>query len=340
VFSGSFSVYYGYSFDDENFVESQSDKMALDLNATIDEFNTVSVKVGLADALYFDDSVDGALNAFDGDFANRGDYLRMDQYYLTSDITGALGVDGPVGVTMEFGKYGLASTDVSGKAPSSYTSGSETDNAVAIGMDFDIMGLATLSVDTFPGSWINAEAVDEFGITLKAMGIADMVDVAAYFILSEYDPSKDFNGDTVDGDGDSVGGSVGVAVTDMIGVGANFEYRLDDEVALAGLNVGFTMDALALGVAGKIGDFDDLEGSMAVKLSASYMLSDALSVYGALEASGFDNFEAATSLAYDAGIKTALAGLGVQVGFSNNYDFIAPEDDFANVLYMKLSVAF
>jgi hypothetical protein len=33
AFSGSFSVYYGYSFDNEVFVESQSDKMALDLNA-------------------------------------------------------------------------------------------------------------------------------------------------------------------------------------------------------------------------------------------------------------------------------------------------------------------
>jgi hypothetical protein len=65
-----------------------------------------------------------------------------------------------------------------------------------------------------------------------------------------------------------------------------------------------------------------------------------LSVYGALEAGGFDDFDAQDSLSYDVGIKTALAGLGVQVGFSDNYDFIAPEDDFANVLYMKLSVSF
>jgi hypothetical protein len=278
AFSGSFSVYYGYSFDNEVFVESQSDKMALDLNATIDEFNTVSVSVGLADAMYFDDAVgDADIGTIgDGDIKQQGDYLRMDEYYLTSDITGALGVDSPIGLTMEFGKYALASTDVSGKAPSSYTSGSETSGEIAIGMDFDIMGMATLSVDTFPGSWINNEEVDEFGISLVAMGVADMIDVAAYFILSEYDPAADKNGDTIDGDGDSVGGSVGVAVTDAIGVGANFEYRLDDEVALAGLNVGYTMDALALGVGAKIGDFDDLEGSMAVKLSASYMLSRCL----------------------------------------------------------------
>lgn len=280
VFSGSFSVYYGYSFTDSDFVESQSDKIALDLNATIDEFNSVSAKVGLANALHYDDGPGGDLDdTYDftaAETGSRGDYLRMDEFFLTTDLTGALGVDGPVGVTLEFGKYSLASSDVAGKAASSYDFGSKTAADLGIGADISILDMVTLSTVLYPGSWIDDEEVTEFAVTLKAMGIADMIDFAAFFVLSGYNAALKDNGvDKDDTNGDSIGASVGVDITDSIGVGATFEYDMSaGDVAMVALNAGFGLGDLDLGLSYKIGDFGDLMASMAVKLSASYMLME------------------------------------------------------------------
>ncbi|MDT8298441.1 MAG: hypothetical protein RQ801_09095, partial [Spirochaetaceae bacterium] len=55
VFSGSFSTYWAYSFAGETLSDDNSLGMSVALNATIDDFNTVSVSVGLADAMYWDD---------------------------------------------------------------------------------------------------------------------------------------------------------------------------------------------------------------------------------------------------------------------------------------------
>ena len=58
VFSGSFSTYWAYSFAGESLSDDNSLGMTIDLGATIDDFNTVSVSVGLADAMYWDDVYD------------------------------------------------------------------------------------------------------------------------------------------------------------------------------------------------------------------------------------------------------------------------------------------
>ena len=91
----------------------------------------------------------------------------------------------------------------------------------------------------------------ETGVTMTAMGIADMIDVAAYFIASEYDYSVDpwnIDGDPVDDEGHNMGLSVAASVMDGLKIGLGFNYDLsatntdgDKGVAAAQLDLAFTM---------------------------------------------------------------------------------------------------
>ncbi|MDF1568051.1 MAG: hypothetical protein P1P77_08530 [Spirochaetaceae bacterium] len=370
VFSGSFSTYWAYSFAGETLSDDNSLGMSVALNATIDDFNTVSVSVGLADAMYWDDIYDddkfydadlggtagdngaGVGTQTDSEFGNRGDYLRMNGFTLSTDLTGALGVDAPVSVTTKMGDFGFGTVNVANVAPLStdVVGGSGADGGVGIALSIGVMDMVTLGTVVYP---VNAfeDKKGETGVTLQASGIAGMIDVAAYFIASEWNYAGDVNnidGDPVDDEGMNMGFSVKAMPVDGLTVGAGFAYDMsgtnadgDKGIAAAQLDLAVSMiENLTAGLSFGAGDFSDLMPTSSIKASLSYALMDNVSVYGAIGMGlDFNNFEA-RDLDYDAGLTTSLAALAIQVGFSNNLDYKAPEDDFDDVLFVKFSTSF
>lgn len=378
AFSGSFSAYVGVSLPElsgsaaDAMKTDVSDGMSLDLNATIDEWNTVSVKVGLADALYWDD-LDGtgstgskgvvnsnrfgqpnSNNPVGGDEVdNRADYLRMDSYTLTSDIFGALGIDGPVGLSIKLGKFGFGgSTSYVNVAPVSTAEADGTDGTddgeLGIGFDFKFIDMITLSTVIYPKNLLDIAVDDttrfEGGVTLKVAGIADMIDFAAYFVASAYDERKKEDADksTKDDDGMSLGVSLALTL-DVHKIGLGFQYDLDEGLstnqAKAQIDYALTLDKVTLGLSYGVGGFNEFGKNSEVALSLLWNVLDNFGLFGAIGAKNFDEFTG-DSIKYDAGLTTAIGSLAIQFGITNNLDYKAPEDDWNDTVYVKFSTSF
>ena len=403
VFSGTFSTYWAFDLNagkGDQVSDDASDAMKITLNATIDDYNTVSVTVGIADALYWDDinddktmdsnriggvrtaaatantkKIDDANLPVAGDEVdNRGDYLRMDEFTLTSDILGALGVNGPVGLKVKLGKFKFAAASVVNVAPLSTkkadgSGGLPSD--IGIGLDIMILDMITFSTVAYVDQWIDETTKEdatgnndydynraELGFTLKAMGIADMIDVAAYFMHSNYDTRKKENPDKdkEDTDGNSFGISVAAALMDGLKLGVGFEYDMDgiskantddgkDDkgVAKAQIDVGFSMvENLNLGLSIGTDDFTKESVGLAIKFSAAYNITKALGVFGGVGFTNFSDFDIGddASLTYDVGLTSSLGSLAILLGVSNNMDYKAPKDDWSDVVYIKFSTSF
>lgn len=385
AFSGSFSTYIGVSIpemDSSGALKTDvSDAMSLELNATIDEWNTVSVKVGVAEALYWDDldgvgsddiintnrivtkratetteaiTTDGSNPVGGDELDNRDDYLRMDAFTYTTDILGALGVDGPVGLSIKFGKFGFGdSASYVNVAPVSTEkadgTGGTDDGNLGIGFDFKLFEKATLSTVIYPENLAkiaeNGETRFEGGATLKIAGIADMLDFAAYFVASSYDERKKENAklDTKDENGMSLGASLALTF-DAHKIGLGFQYNLDDglgdDQAKAQIDYAVTLlDKLTLGLSYGIGGFNDIGKTSDVRLSVLYNILDNFGVFGAIGLGNFSDLSA-DSIKYDVGLTTALGALAIQLGASNNLAYNAPEDDWNDVIYVKFSTSY
>lgn len=392
--SGSFSTYFGVSLPETKDASSSdfmktdvSDSMKLNLNATIDEWNTLSVTVGLADAMYWDDINDNdkintsnilhnipysstddagnpvtvvggntgtALEVAGDELDNRDNYLRMDAFTLTTDILGALGVDGPVGLSMKFGKYGFGGTaSYVNVAPISTKkadgTGGTDDGELGIGFDFKFVDMVTVSTVLYPKNLANIgynkNTRFEGGAVVKAEKIADMLDIAAYFLASAYDqrikenPDKDVK----DEDGMSMGLSFALAFADVHKVGAGFQYDMDSELsenqAKAQLDYALTLDKVTVGLSYGVGGFNDFAKNSEVKLSVLFNILDNFGLFGGIGLGGFDDLSS-ESVKYDAGLTTALGSLAIQLGVSNNLQYKAPEDDWNDVVYLKFSTSF
>ncbi len=366
AFSGTFSTYFGLSVVDMDVKKDVSDAMKLDLNATIDEWNTVSVTVEVADALYWDDinddkniatsrlGTDTTKLAVAGDeLDNRQDYLRMGAYTLTTDLFGALGISGPVGLSLKLGKFGFGdSASVVNVAPLSTKSADGTkgtdDGLIGIGFDFKFVDKVTLSTVIYPENLgaIGKDSKKRFegGVTLKGVGIADMLDFAAYFLASDLDARKKENkkSDTKDDGGMSVGASVALGFGDHK-VGLGFQYDLDDALAPNGprlqLDYSAKFGILTAGLSYGIEGIEAFGEKSKVKVSLLADVLDNLSIFGGIELGDFENFDAA-NIKYDAGISTALGSLSILFGMTNNMDYKAPEDDWNDTIYLKFSTAF
>ena len=367
AFSGTFSTYFGYSVVDKDVKKDVSDAMKLELNATIDEWNTVSVTVEGADAFYWDDIDEGktiqtsrlsdvastAHTVAGDELDNRQDYLRMGDYTLTTDLFGALGISGPVGLSLKLGKFGFGdSASVVSVAPLSTNSADGTkgtdDGLVGIGFDFKFVDKVTLSTVIYPEN-LGAIGKDsnkrfEGGVILKGAGIADMLDFAAYFLASDLDARKKENkkSDTKDDGGMSAGASVALGFGDHK-VGLGFQYDLDDALAENGprlqLDYSAKFGILTAGLSYGIEGLEAFGEKSKVKVSLLADVLDNLSIFGGIELGNFKDFDAA-NIKYDAGISTALGSLSILFGMTNNMDYKAPKDDWNDTIYLKFSTAF
>ena len=405
TFSGTFSTYWAYQLQnadpgsggwDKVHKDDYSIGMEIDLGATIDEWNTVSVKAKLADAVYWDDKNDnktieadakgqaaGTALAGADELDNRGNYLRLDNFKLVTDVTGALGLDSPVGVKTHIGDISLGTANVANVAPLSVdvVGGTGTDGGVAIGVELGIFDTVRLTTIVTPKNVAELKGqkhmVPETGLVVQANGLLDgMIDAAAFFIASEWDFADDTLGELKDDgstpkdvkDDEGINAGLSVAVSPVaglklgLGYAANLTYKEahgDDAgnptmASSIQFDVAYALDKLGLGASYGLGNYtaavsdaDDDNAFVKLnlwRLSLSYDVLDNLAVYGGVGGDfhmkdANDEFDL-TKIKYDVGLTTALKALAIQVGLSNDLDWKAPEDDFNDALFVKVSTSF
>ncbi len=344
VFSGKFSLVWGHSFSDgKGFVEDLGNSAEIDLKATIDDFNTVSVKMGLGKVLYWDDkNKDKVIDADELSFPNT--FVKLNNFTLKTDVTGAMGLDLPVSVTTTLGKFKLKAANVGDVAPYALkvTKDVETGEFVGLGLDIGIMDMVTIGSAMFPSSfWDATNRTVETGVWAKATGLFDLLDATLYYIASD---SKT----------DNVGASLASSPFAGLKVGAGMNYNLDaltanpnDAADKKGvlsmkLDAAYTgLEGLKAGLSLKAGDISDFINNSELAVAGEYQILDFLSVYGGvkfmLAEKGWD---AATGMGYDAGVSTSLGALKVQLGASDKMKYKAPSDKYDDVVYVKVSASF
>lgn len=378
AFSGSFSTEMGFSIPDKVVKDGMSDSMSLDLNATIDEWNTVSVTVGLEEAFYWNDGSDnsGDINMNDGNTITtdgglklKTDYLRMNEFTLTSNLFGALGINGPVGLSLKLGKFGFGGSAgaLSKVAPKSIGTADGTDGTagnVGIQFDFKFVDMITLSTVLYPKNLSDIghdeNASYEGGVVLKGTGIADMIDFSIYYLASKYDPTTyahPVNSSSKDGKDDDEGEVLGLALALNLADGAHkiglgFQYDIEpaiEDKIKAHLDYALTIGMVTAGVSIGLDGTDHIMASIKPRLSLLVKLMDNFSIFGATGIDGFKEWDAATEeykdfesnrIKYDVGLSTALGALGIQFGITNDLDYKAPADDWKDTVYVKFSTSF
>ena len=192
VFSGEFSTYFRVATDkgiDEKkrWDDSYSISASIKLNSTIDEWNSVSAEIETKDAAYLDSDDITPIRSLE----KKTDYLRLKDFVINTDITGALGLDWPVQLSMKTGKQEFPAVNVAEVAPASTedASGGETSKNIGFIFDLKILDKVTISSVLFPKNLLNGvKDKMEAGVTIKATDIAlgpIMLDVAAFYISSE-----------------------------------------------------------------------------------------------------------------------------------------------------------
>ncbi len=364
VFSGKFSLVWGYSVAGEKLFDDLGNKVELDLKATIDDFNTVKVKMESVggfkeDVTYWEDT-NGDGNVDANEMKTKtitvDPYLKLKDFTLRTDVTGALGLDLPVSVTTEMGKFKMKGPSVADVAP--YTmkvvGNAETAANIGVGLELGILDMVTMGTVLYP---VNAfeEEKGETGAWIKATGLADMIDVAAYFIASEWDYTLNAKGKAKDPKGHNAGMSVAAAPMDGLKLGLGFNYdlykataKVDDGdkkgVASMKFDAAYSgVENLTAGLSYMVADFTDFVGTSTIALAAEYKLLEALSVYGGAWMAFVDegvDWEPETHLGYDAGITTSLGALNIMLGASDKMDYKAPKDDYDDVIYVKFCAKF
>lgn len=240
-FSGSVDYNFGTDFDTYKDGTDNSTKISLD--GKVGEFSTVSVGIEADD----DSNASATIMT------------------LTQDVTGALGVEGPVSFSYTVGRQTYSPADYSGvagykDAGADATIGKswsydatdmeyDTDSMLGLVMVFGIADMVNVDIAAYPGSFyevgkyteadgLQDDTYPEFGINVY--GTFGMVDASVYYVMSKRSFGlADSDGDNIDGDGAYFGFNLG-AVVDALSVGVLFEMAPDQKVIVEAPAGGYT----------------------------------------------------------------------------------------------------
>ena len=246
-FSGS--VDYNFGTDFNTFTSGTDNSTAITLDGKIGEFSSISVGIEA------DDDSDASASIMT----------------ITQDVTGALGVEGPVSFAYTLGRQTYSPADYSGvagyedagadaeigkswlddTAPGTYT----TDSMLGAVLTFGIMDMVSLDVVVYPGTFYDYDDANGIG-GIAAVGLLDsplefaanlygtfgMVDASAYYVASKKAAFLEADDDDTDTNGNYFGFNAGVTL-DSVKVGILFEAAPDQEVltALGVFDTGMTV---------------------------------------------------------------------------------------------------
>jgi hypothetical protein len=229
-FSGAVEFKYGTDFD--NFDTDTGNDTTISLDGKVGEFSTISVGIEA-----------------DGDSAATATLMTLSQ-----DVTGALGIDGPVSFTYKMGKQTYSPADYSGvagyedagidaKIGQKWAAGDTaveftTDSMLGTVLTFGFADMIMLDVAVYPASYFEiadpifgeVDTYTEIGINLY--GTFGPAQVSAYFVGSPYtsliEDVTDPDSDAIDENGKMMGANAGLTF-DALKVGIVWETKLSNE---------------------------------------------------------------------------------------------------------------
>ncbi len=318
AFSGDFEYTTQFDFDDEAYIAAASPDASINLNGVVDEWSTVNAEIEST----------SVTTAADGDVAG---LLQVNQFTLTTDVTGALGVDGPVGVSITWGALTFQADDYSGKAGyGDIEVPSETNTYIGTELTFAIVEKVNLIVSIAPSTYTDWDGADDavFGIEAQFM-VVDGLDLNAWYIT---DTNAGFN---------QIGLTAGYG-SDMINVGAAFAMDLEADTTGFGVSVQYVMDVLTAGVAFKAGglsdtvDFADV-ASFDVNLTF-VAVPDVLDLFAAVAVPFADISD---NLGFEAGLDFFLGATTYTLGYEyNTVDFNSPDNGAIDGMFFKVFAEF
>ncbi len=332
AFGGDFEYTTQFDFDDEAYAASSSPDASINLNGVVDEWSTVNAEIETDTAVTWNDINENEVIEA-GELETGSAFLAVNQFTLTTDVTGALGVDGPVGVSITWGALTFQADDYSGKAGyGDIEVPEETNTYIGAELTFAIVEKVNLIVSIAPSTytdWDDAGPDDAvFGIEAQFM-VVDGLDLNAWYIT---DTNAGFN---------QIGLTAGYG-SDMINVGAAFAMDLEADTTGFGVSVQYIMDALTAGVAFKAGglsdtvDFVDV-ASFDVNLTF-VAVPDVLDLFAAVAVPFADISD---NLGFEAGLDFFLGATTYTLGYEyNTVDFNSPDNGADDGLFFKVFAEF
>ena len=273
-----------------------------------------------------------------------GEALTLNEFTMTTDITGALGIVGPVGVSLTWGKTEME--------PASYhtVAGYEdlevvnpTDSYLGAKVSITIIEKLKLITAIYPTTYHHADGwnIDDdpvFAIELQAIGLIEGLNFNAFYTM---DPNQDNDDDTsITEETDEIGLTIGYTMSPVaMGLATKYDFFLEElslgasfvYMANFGLNAG-----LSFGSSDLTGDF---EGSSQIGFNISYALvKEVLNVVAALKLPF--SFES-EDIGFEGALEASLGNVKYILGYEHNQvNFKSPNGDDSTGLFFFVKADF
>lgn len=324
AFSGSFEYSSQFDFKNKEYVaDDAGGEAVVNFNGVVDEWSTVNVELQ----------------------ADSNTVLTLNQFTLTTDVTGALGVDGPVQFSLTWG--GLTHEAAIYQSKAGYADNEpqmETDTFIGAKFVFTIVEKVKIIVLLAPttytgGTWVGDDGVTPLpseavlGFEVQFLGLVEGLDANVWY-------TSDENNLTVDSpDLSQFGVSAGYG-SDMFDAGFVFIGNMHqglDSIFGAGVSVKYKMDVFDIGAAFALKDFSnlDLAGAMLLGVNATWKaVPDTLDLFVAATFD-FNDFGAS---GYEGGVKFYLGATTYVLGYDyQNAGYEGPDNTPDGGMYLKVS---
>jgi hypothetical protein len=343
-FAGSVEFKYGTDFD--GFATDTGNDTTISLDGSVGEFSSISVGIEA-----------------DGDSAATATLMTLSQ-----DVTGALGIDGPVSFAYKMGKQTYSPADYSGVAgyedagidakigqkwTGSLADGDtefSTDSRLGTVLTFGFADMIMLDAVVYPQSyfeeadsiWGVVDTYTEFGVNLY--GTFGPAQVSAYFVGSPYtnmiEDIADLDSDAIDENGKMVGANAGITV-DALKIGIVWETKLNNDYVNAGLedetpmttSIGaaaqYSIGPVTPGLALKTGMTEDVDFDFAADTGYGLNVTFAAAEALNLTAAIGGAFDF-DAVVYEVGVDYALDGITYALGYTKGSEFAGYDAEFTN----------
>ncbi len=328
AFSGTFEYSTQFDFTNKEFAQDDGGGEAVvNLNGVVDEWSTVNVEMQ----------------------ADSSGPLSLNQFTLTTDVTGALGASGPVAFSLTWGAITHKAAIYQSKAGYGDNEPQiETESYLGAKLVLTIVDKIVLIASVMPGTYLDAAWVDGdgtgsvytkavFGVEAQFNGLVEGLDANIWYISDE-NPDVGAPGslDREPPKESQLGVSAGYG-SDMFDAGFVFIGNMTSDVYGAGVSAKYKMDVFDLGAALALSDFSDLSGAgnFNLGLNATWKaVTDTLDVF---VAATFD-FNDFGSSGYEGGVKFYLGATTYVLGYDyQNAGYEGPKNTTAGGAYLKVS---
>lgn len=307
TFSGSFEFSTTMDFEEEAYKIGATNDAVVDLNGVVSDWATVTAELGVSET---DIEEPGGFNPM----------IQLNQFNLETDITGALGVDGPVGVSIAWGLVSHEAAEYNGVAGyADVEPTSESGSYWGMRATFTIVEKVKLIVLIPPSTYTDWAVVagDDLATGI-GIGPWDAVFSGEIQFLQVVD-GLDLNVWYTDDPNNSISevGFTAGYVMDALSIGALLKADMEADMTGAGVAASYDFGVLTGGVVLGFPDFSDMTGVDPAFAGANitfHAVPDMVDLYAAVKIpfADFDN-----SFGLDAGMLFMLAGVNYYIG----YDF-------------------